>query len=89
VIATILFFQATGMVRDQPLALGAVEAMQGAEVVFAVTLGVLLLGEPLPTGMSLLGAAVVVAGIIAFAWTVARPAADRGETRALRTDKGA
>src|SRR5690606_7657219 len=28
VIATILFFQATGMVRDQPLALGAVEAMQ-------------------------------------------------------------
>lgn len=89
VIATILFFQATGMVRDQPLALGAVEAMQGAEVVFAVTLGVLLLGEPLPTGMSLLGAAVVVAGIIAFAWTVARPAAGRGETRALRTDKGA
>jgi len=44
VIATILFFQATGMVRDRPLALGAVEAMQGAEVVFAVLLGVLLLG---------------------------------------------
>jgi len=89
VIATILFFQATGMVRDQPLALGAVEAMQGAEVVFAVLLGVLLLGESLPGGMSLLGAAVVVAGIIAFAWAVARPAAGRGETRALRTDKGA
>ena len=89
VIATILFFQATGMVRDQPLALGAVEAMQGAEVVFAVTLGVLLLGESLPSGMSLLGAAVVVAGIVAFAWVVARPAAARGETRVLRTDKGA
>src|SRR5690606_28236573 len=89
VIATILFFQATGMVRDQPLALGAVEAMQGAEVVFAVLLGVLLLGEPSPNGMALLGAAVVVAGIIAFAWAVARPAAGRGETRALRTDKGA
>ena len=89
VVATILFFQATGMVRHQPLALGAVEAMQGAEVVFAVLLGVLLLGEPWPTGTALLGAAVVVAGIMAFAWVVARPASGRDEARALRTDKGA
>lgn len=90
VIATILFFQATGMVRDQPLALGAAEAMQGAEVVFAVLLGMLLLGEARPTGSALWGAAVVIAGIAAFAWVVARPAAgsDRA-TKALRTDKGA
>ena len=32
VIAKILFFQATGMVRDAPVALGAVEAMQAAEL---------------------------------------------------------
>jgi drug/metabolite transporter (DMT)-like permease len=32
VIATILFFQATGMVRDNATALGAAEAMQAAEV---------------------------------------------------------
>jgi len=89
VIATILFFQATGMVRDRPLALGAVEAMQGAEVVFAVLLGVLLLGEPWPTGRTALGALVVVAGIVAFAWIVARPAAGSREVAALRTDKGA
>ena len=89
VIATILFFQATGMVRDQPLALGAVEAMQGAEVVFAVLLGVLLLGEPWPGTTALSGAVLVLAGIIAFAWVVARPAAGRDEARALRTDKGA
>ncbi|HRN62059.1 MAG TPA: multidrug resistance efflux transporter family protein [Luteimonas sp.] len=90
VIATILFFQATGMVRDQPLALGAVEAMQGAEVLFAVLLGVLLLGEAWPTGGALAGAALVIIGIAAFAWVVARPAAgsDR-ETKTLRTDKGA
>ena len=90
VIATILFFQATGMVRDNPLALGASEAMQGAEVVFAVLLGVLLLGEHWPSGSTLAGAVVVIAGIVAFAWVVARQAAghDR-ETRALRTDKGA
>ncbi len=89
VIATILFFQATGMVRDKPLALGAVEAMQGAEVVFSVLLGVLLLGEPWPTGRTALGALVVVAGIVAFAWIVARPVAGSGEVAALRTDKGA
>ena len=90
VVATILFFQATGMVRDQPLALGAVEAMQGAEVVFAVLLGALLLGETWPTGIALAGAVVVIAGIVAFAWVVARSAAgNERATKALRTDKGA
>lgn len=90
VVATILFFQATGMVRDQPLALGAVEAMQGAEVVLAVLLGMLLLGEPRPTGAALAGALVVIAGIVAFAWVVARHAAgSERATKALRTDKGA
>ncbi|MGV8941094.1 MAG: multidrug resistance efflux transporter family protein [Lysobacter sp.] len=90
VIATVLFFQATGMVRNQPLALGAAEAMQAAEVVFAMLLGVLLVGEDLPQGMALAGAAVVVVGIVAFAWVVARPAAgSERATRVLRTDKGA
>ena len=90
VFATILFFQATGMVRRQPLALGAVEAMQGAEVMFAILLGALLLGEAWPQGLSVHGALLVVAGIIAFAWVVARPAArSEKKVRALRTDKGA
>ena len=90
VIATILFFQATGMVRDHPLALGAAEAMQGAEVVFAVLLGVLLLGEAWPGRTALIGAVVVLAGILGFAWVVARPAAgDTRRTQILRTDKGA
>lgn len=73
VIATILFFQATGMVRGQPAALGAVEAMQAAELLFASVLGVSWLHEAWPRGMSLAGAALVVAGIAAFAWLVARP----------------
>ncbi|MGY1457999.1 multidrug resistance efflux transporter family protein [Luteimonas sp. A534] len=90
VIAMVLFFQATGMVRNHPLALGAAEAMQGSEVVFAMLLGALLLGEDWPRDMALGGAALVVLGIVAFAWVVARPAAgsDRA-TRVLRTDKGA
>ena len=90
VIATILFFQATGMVRNQPLALGAAEAMQGSEVVFAVLLGVLLLGEAWPSGLAVPGALLVIAGIVAFAWVVARPAAGSArKVQALRTDKGA
>lgn len=89
VIATILFFQATGMVRDNGTALGAVEAMQAAEVLIAALLGALFLGEPWPRGKALLGALVVVAGIALFAWVVARDAArDRREVRALRSDRG-
>lgn len=89
VIATILFFQATGMVRNQPLALGGVEAMQASEVLFAMLLGVLLLGESWPGLLSTTGALVVIAGIVVFAWVAARPAAGRASAvQALRTDKG-
>lgn len=90
VIAKILFFQATGMVRDTPAALGAVEAMQGAELLFATLFGILLLQEPWPEGVARWGVGVVLAGIAGFAWLVARPQArsDRA-VRALRTDRGA
>jgi len=89
VIATILFFQATGMVRDNPTALGAAEAMQAAEILFATLLGVLLLGEAWPRGVALAGAGVVALGIVAFAWVVARGSADdRREVQALRSDRG-
>ena len=89
VIATILFFQATGMVRDNATALGAVEAMQAAEVLFAMVLGVAFLGEAWPRGQSLSGALLVVAGIALFAWIVARDGArDQREVQALRSDRG-
>ena len=89
VIATILFFQATGMVRDNATALGAAEAMQAAEVLFATLLGVAFLGEAWPRGQALAGAALVIAGIVLFAWIVAHDAR-RGarEAEALRTDRG-
>lgn len=90
VIATILFFQATGMVRTHPAALGAVEGMQAAELLFAALLGALLLQEAWPQGRALAGALVVSGGIVAFAVLVARPAAGNPrQTRALRSDKGA
>ena len=90
VIATILFFQATGMVRNNPVALGAAEAMQAAELLFATLLGVSFLHEPWPHGVAVWGAVLVVAGIAAFAWIVVRQhAAGVPQARALRTDRGA
>ena len=90
VVATILFFQATGMVRDNPGALGAVEAMQAAELLFAIAIGMLFLREAPPGPIGLAGAALIIAGIVAFAWLVARPAAaSPRQERALRGDRGA
>lgn len=89
-IATILFFQATGMVRNDPAALGAVEAMQAAELLFSTLLGVVFLGEAAPSGYAALGALLVVAGIVGLGLLVGRDAAgDARSTRALRTDRGA
>jgi drug/metabolite transporter (DMT)-like permease len=85
IIATVLFFQATGMVRNEPTALAAAEAMQAAEILFATALGVLWLGEPWPQGHALGGAVLVIAGIAAFSWIAAQAAAgDRRATRELR-----
>lgn len=78
VIATILFFQATGMVRRQPLALAAAEAMQAAELLFSMLLGAVFLGESWPHGLALAGAALVMAGIMAFALVAARAAGAGG-----------
>lgn len=90
VIATILFFQATGMVRDNPAALGAAEAMQAAELLFATVFGVAFLHEAWPQGSAVWGALLVVLGIVAFALLVARRSAGSlPRTRALRTDRGA
>ncbi len=90
VVATILFFQATGMVRDNPTALGATEAMQAAELLFATLIGVWWLKEAWPRGMALVGAGLVMLGIVAFAWIVARqPAGDTQKRRELRSDRSA
>ena len=89
-IATILFFQATAMVQDDPAALGAVEAMQAAELLFSSALGVAFLGEAPPQGAAALGALLVVAGIVGLGLLVGRTAAGSARAaRALRSDRGA
>jgi hypothetical protein len=63
--------------------------MQAAEILFAIALGVFVLGEAWPRGVALAGSLLVMAGIIAFAWVVARQTAgDPREVQALRTDRG-
>lgn len=90
VIATVLFFQATGMVRNDPTALAAAEAMQAAEILFATLIGALWLGEAWPQDRALWGAVIVIAGIVAFSIVAARAAAgDRHATQELRSDRGA
>lgn len=89
-IATILFFHATAMVRDDPRALGAVEAMQAAELIFSTMLGIAFLGEHMPSGWAAVGALLVIAGIVFIGVLVGRRSAgDDRATRALRTDRGA
>jgi len=89
-IATILFFHATAMVQDDASALGAVEAMQAAEILFSTLLGVVLLGEAAPRGTAALGAVVVALGIVGLGLLVGRRSAgDPRETSALPTDRGA
>ncbi|WP_408951429.1 multidrug resistance efflux transporter family protein [Lysobacter sp. Hz 25] len=89
VIATVLFFQATGMVRNDPTALAAAEAMQAAEILFATVIGALWLGEAWPQGRALAGACVVGIGIVLFSIVAARAAAgNERKVKQLRSDRG-
>lgn len=72
VLATWLFFAATGAVRREPVALAAVEATQAAEVPFALLLEALLLGAAWPSPLGLAGLGVIVGGIVWYAWLTSR-----------------
>lgn len=64
VIATLLFFAATNLVKKDYSKLAAVEATQSGEVLFALLGEMLWLAAPLPTGLSLLGIGLVMVGMI-------------------------
>ncbi|WHY65237.1 multidrug resistance efflux transporter family protein [Neobacillus sp. SuZ13] len=64
VVATILFFKATDLVRGNMQKLAAVEATQSVEVLFAVLGEILLLNSTFPTLLSWWGMGLVMVGMI-------------------------
>ncbi len=63
VVATLLFFRATDLVRGDPVRLGAVEATQAGEVVFSLLGEAFVLGGAWPDPWSAAGLVLVVAGM--------------------------
>lgn len=64
VIATVLFFRATDLVKDSVQKLAAVEATQSLEVLFTVIGELVLLNSPLPAILSWVGMGLVIIGMI-------------------------
>lgn len=64
VMATVLFFMATDMVRGNMQKLAAVEATQSIEVVFALAGELIFLSIPLPSPLSTVGIFIVIFGMI-------------------------
>ena len=63
-LATLIFFHATALVRSRPQLLALVESTQCGEVVFSLFSGVLLLHEALPGPMGWVGLALIVGGMV-------------------------
>ncbi|WP_279716363.1 DMT family transporter [Chelonobacter oris] len=63
VIATILFFKATELVKHNMKQLAVIEATQAGEILFTLLGGVLLLNDPIPSGLAFIGLLIVILGI--------------------------
>lgn len=64
VTATVVFFEATRLVRTHPQRLALVESTQCGEVIFSFLGGIVLLGDPLPGTAGWLGLLLIVGGMI-------------------------
>lgn len=64
VVATLLFFEATNLVKHNHKQLAVVEATQAGEVLFTLLGGCLFLGDSLPSLLGFFGIAIVTIGII-------------------------
>nr|WP_263313942.1 multidrug resistance efflux transporter family protein [Mammaliicoccus sp. Marseille-Q6498] len=68
IIATILFFYATNLVKDNQEKLAAVEATQSLEVVFTIIGEMILLGLPLPNSLSMVGVVLIIVGMCVYSF---------------------
>ena len=64
VIATLLFFKATDLVKANQKQLAVIESTQSGEVLFTLLGGVLFLQDPQPDYIGLLGIAFIILGMI-------------------------
>jgi drug/metabolite transporter (DMT)-like permease len=64
VVATLLFFKATDLVKTNQRQLAVVESTQAGELVFAGLGGILLLSDALPSPAGFAGLAVIVCGMV-------------------------
>lgn len=64
VIATLLFFQATNMVKHSPKQLSMVEGTIAGEVLFTLIGGIFFLHDGLPTGIQVVGIILIVFGML-------------------------
>lgn len=64
VIATVLFFRATDLVRHNAKQLALIEATQCGEVLFTLLGGILLLGDSVPQPVGFAGIALIVIGMV-------------------------
>lgn len=64
VIATLLFFKATDLVKFEPPKLALIEATQSGEVVFTLLIGLFVFNESRPNLIGIIGLGLIVLGII-------------------------
>lgn len=64
VIATILFFKATNLVKDNPHELAVIEATQAGEIIFTLLGEVIILNAAVPGIIEILGLCLIIVGMI-------------------------
>jgi drug/metabolite transporter (DMT)-like permease len=64
VIATLLFFRATDLVKSSQKHLAVIESTQSGEVIFTLLGGIILLGDTVPDAMGMVGIVLIVGGMI-------------------------
>jgi drug/metabolite transporter (DMT)-like permease len=82
VVATVLFFKATDLVRGDMQKLAAVEATQAMEVLFALAGEIVILSIALPSVLSWLGIIIVMAGMALHSYNSHRVKHSQGKNRA-------
>lgn len=65
-IATVLFFAATDLVKHDMNKLAGIEATQACEIIFAIVIEFLFLGGSLPSPISWLGIGLILVGMVIY-----------------------